>query len=158
MNKVTLNLMVEAGNANSGPPLGPTLAPLGVNIQEIVSSINQKTKDFKGMTVPVIVTVDTNTKKFEIEIKTPSASQLIKKAAGIDKGRKEKGVLAGNITIEQAVEIAKTKTETSLGKTLKDVVNEIIGTCLSLGVTVDDKDPRQIIKEIDKGMYNDKIK
>ncbi|MCC7570998.1 50S ribosomal protein L11 [Candidatus Micrarchaeota archaeon] len=158
MDKITLNLMIEGGKASSGPPLGPTLAPLGVNISEIVNSINASTKEFKGMTIPVVVTVDPATKKYDIEIKTPATSQLIKKAIGIDKGRKEKGTIAGNLTIEQAVEIAKTKSQISLGLTLKSVVKEVVGTCTSLGVTVEKKSPMDVIKEIDKGIYDEKIK
>ncbi|MCD6227723.1 50S ribosomal protein L11 [Candidatus Micrarchaeota archaeon] len=157
MDNIKVNLMVEGGKANSGPPLGPTLAPLGVNIKEIVDTINDKTKEFKNMTVPVVVTVDPNTKKFEIEVKTPPTSQLIKKAVGVDKGRKEKGAIVGNLTIEQAVEIAKKKMESSLAKDIKMAVKEVVGTCLSMGITVEGKDPREVIKDIDKGIYDDKI-
>ena len=149
--------MIEGGKASAGPPLGPTLAPLGVNLQDIVKSINDKTKDFNGMTMPVTVTVDSETKQFEIKVKTPPTSQLIKKSAGIKKGRKEKDEIAGNVTIEQIIEIANTKKDASLGKTLKDISKEVIGTCLTMGVTVEGKDPRDVINEINKGTYDAKI-
>lgn len=155
--KVTVNLLVEGGKATSGPPLGPTLAPLGVNIPEIVKAINEKTKEFKGMTVPVVVTVDSKTKSFEITVKTPPTSQLIKKAAGIESGRKEKGTIVGDITIDKVIEIAKTKMESSLAKNIKQAAKEVAGTCLSMGVTINGKNPREVIKEIDKGVYDDKF-
>src|SRR3990167_4744123 len=82
----TVEIMVEGGKATAAPPLGPALGPMGVNIGQVVSSINNKTKSFAGMKVPVKVIIDKNTKKFDIEVGTPPTSQLIKKEAGIEKG------------------------------------------------------------------------
>ena len=75
--------MVEGGKATAGPPIGPALGPLGVNIGEVISSVNQKTQAFKGMKVPVKVIVDIESKEFEIQVGTPPVSQLIKKEIGV---------------------------------------------------------------------------
>jgi len=86
MAKESVDILIEGGKASAAPPLGPALGPLGVNIGQVVADINKKTQDFKGMQVPVKVTVDTETKSYEISIGTPPASSLIKKEAGIQKG------------------------------------------------------------------------
>ena len=78
--------LVTGGAASAGPPLGPALGPLGVNIMEIIKAINEKTKDFEGMKVPVTVSVYPDTKKWEIEIGIPSAAALLLKEAGVQKG------------------------------------------------------------------------
>ena len=75
----TVEALVEGGKASAAPPLGPALGPLGVNIGQVISAINQKTDSFKGMQVPIKVIVDTSTKKFEITVGTPPAAALIKK-------------------------------------------------------------------------------
>ena len=73
-----IEALVDGGKASAGPPLGPALGPLGVNIGQIVSEINKKTKDFDGMKVPIVVTVDTKTKEFSVTVGTPPASSLVK--------------------------------------------------------------------------------
>jgi len=77
--------LVAGGKASAGPPLGPALGPLGVNVAQVVAKINEMTKDLNGMQVPVKVTVKSRT-EFEVEVGTPPTSALILKEAGIDKG------------------------------------------------------------------------
>ena len=89
----TVSALVTGGQASAGPPLGPTLGPLGVNILQIVTAINEKTKDFEGMKVPVTVNVDKSTKKWTVEVGIPSAAALILKEAGIQKGSGTSGAL-----------------------------------------------------------------
>ena len=84
--KQTISSLVTGGEASAGPPLGPALGPMGVNIMEVINAINEKTKEFQGMKIPVSVIVDTESKKWEIEVGIPSASALILKEAGIQKG------------------------------------------------------------------------
>ena len=83
--KQTISSLVTGGEASAGPPLGPALGPLGVNIMEVIAKINEKTSDFKGMKVPVTVSVDTDTKEWDIEVGIPSASALILKEANKQK-------------------------------------------------------------------------
>ena len=78
----TIEVLVEGGKASAGPPLGPALGPLGVNVMQVVNAINEKTKHFDGMKVPVKVIVDPKTKGFEIEVGTPPVTALILKELG----------------------------------------------------------------------------
>lgn len=149
--------LVEGGKATAGPPLGPALGPLGVNIMQIINTINEKTKQFDGMKVPVKVIVDPKTKNFEIEVGTPPASSLIMKELGLEKGSGSSTHKVGNLTIDQAIKIAKMKQDNLLGKELKQKTKEIIGTCTSMGVTVEGKKPREIQKEIDEGKFDSKF-
>ena len=84
---VAVKTMVEGGKATTGPPLGPALGPLGLNLGQVIKDINEQTKSFAGMQVPVTVNVvDPSTKKYEIIIGIPPTSALLKKEAGIAKG------------------------------------------------------------------------
>ena len=158
MPKQAIESLIEGGKATAAPPLGPALGPLGVNIGQIVAAINEKTAEFKGMQVPVKVTVDSDTKEFEISVGTPPASALIKKEAGIDKG-------AGNplmdkvadLKIEQVIKIAKMKEGSLLGKDNFSRVKEIIGTCQSMGILVEGKPALDTITDINQGKFREKI-
>ena len=109
-----ISSLVTGGGASAGPPLGPALGPLGVNIMEVIKGINDKTKDFEGMKVPVTVIVDPDTKKWEIEVGIPSAAALILKEAGIQKGSGASSTeWVGDVTIDAIAKIAKTKLEKS---------------------------------------------
>jgi len=146
---------VEGGNASPGPPLGPALGPLGINIGAVVNKINEVTSDFKGMKVPVEVEVDTDTKQFTVTLRTPTTSALIAKEAGIDKGSGTPGKEAkGNLSFQSVVKIAKIKMNDTYAKSLKGVIKEVLGTCQSMGVTVDSKPPKDVIKEVEKGVYD----
>ena len=140
MGEQKISALVTGGGASAGPPLGPALGPLGVNIMEVINSINEKTKDFEGMKVPVTVIVDSDTKKYEIEIGIPSAAALIMKEAGIQKGSGASGTeWVGDITIDSIVKVAKTKLDKSYASSLKSVAKTIIGTCVALGVKIEGK-------------------
>ncbi|MCX8175005.1 MAG: 50S ribosomal protein L11 [Candidatus Micrarchaeota archaeon] len=157
MTKITIPAIVEGGKATAGPPLGPALGPLGVNIAGIIDEINRQTRDFAGLKVPVKVIVDKATKKFEVEVGSPSTGELLKKEAGAEKGRKggpEDPKTIGNLKFEQVVKVAKMKSGSSLVRNLKQGVKEVLGTCVSLGITVEGKDARQIRKAVDAGEYD----
>jgi large subunit ribosomal protein L11 len=157
--KSTINVLVEGGKASAGPPIGPALGPLGVNVGQVVAKINEKTASFEGMKVPVKIIVDKETKHFEIEVGSPPAAALIRKELGLEKGAKTTGTeVVGNLTLEQAVKIAKLKAESTLAKDLKTMVKEVVGTCLSMGVTVEGKGAREVQREIDEGKYDDKLR
>jgi large subunit ribosomal protein L11 len=145
-----INLLVEGGKATAGPPLGPALGPLKVDVNKVVEEINKKTKEFEGMKVNVKVIVDEN-KNFRIEVGTPPTSALILKEIGAEKGAKSKEEVPGNISLEQVIKIAKIKRGSSLSKSLKSVVLEVLGTCLSMNVTCEGRNPKEIIKEIKEG-------
>jgi large subunit ribosomal protein L11 len=153
--KKVIETLISGGQATAGPPLGPALGPLGVNVLAIVNKINEVTKDFAGMKVPVKITVDTETKEFEVTVGTPTTSALIVSELKIEKGSATpKTEKVGNLTMEQLIRIAKVKRNEVLAKTLKGAVKEILGSCVSMGVTVEGKDPKEVQKEIDQGKYD----
>ncbi|MGC8505779.1 MAG: 50S ribosomal protein L11 [Thermoplasmata archaeon] len=149
----TINTMVEGGKATTGPPLGPALGPLGLNLAQVIKDINEKTKAFQGMQVPVsVIVTDPAQKKYEIKVGIPPTSALIKKELGIEKGSgKKKEQIAGNATIDQIKNVAKAKLSDMMSYDLKGAVMEVLGTCVSLGITVDGKDPKEIQTLIKQG-------
>ena len=157
-NKQTVSSLVTGGEASAGPPLGPALGPMGVNILQIISAINEQTKEFKGMKIPVSVLVDTDTKKWEIEVGIPSASALLLKDAGIQKGSGTSGTeWVGEVSADMIAKIAKVKLETSYASSLKSVAKQIVGTCVSLGIKVEGKTPKEFTAEINEGKWDSKL-
>lgn len=153
-----VEVLVEGGKASAAPPLGSSLGPLKVNITEVVKQINDKTIDFKGMKVPVKVIVNTETKDFKIEIGTPPTSQLIKKELNIQKGSGKPHIeKSGVIMMEQIIKIAKMKRGSLFINDLKSAVKTIVGSCVSLGLLIEGKEPKEVIKEIDDGVYDNLI-
>jgi large subunit ribosomal protein L11 len=157
--KETVNLIVKGGAATAGPPLGPALAGKGINIGQVVKDINEKTKLMAGMDVPVKVVVDPAAKSYEILVGLPPSSALLKKEASLEKGSAAAGKkIVSALLIEHMIKVAQTKGEGMLGSTLKNKVKELLGTCVSLGIKVEGKDPRQVIKEVNAGVYDKEIK
>ena len=154
-----ISSLVTGGKASAGPPLGPALGPMGVNIMEVINAINEKTKDFEGMKVPITVSVDPDTKKWDIEIGIPSSAALLLKEIGIQKGSGTSGTdWVGDIKMDGIVKVAKTKLENSYADSLKSVSKEIIGTCLCLGIKVEGKFPKELTAEINAGKWDEKLK
>ena len=153
--KKHVEALLSGGEATAGPPLGPALGPLGVNVLQIVNRINELTKGYAGMKVPVKVIVDIDTKAFEVEIGTPTTSALIVKELGIEKGSgNPKAEKAGNLTVEQVVKIAQMKLPGSYALSENSAAKEVLGSCISMGITVDGRDPREIQKEISEGKWD----
>ncbi len=159
MGQNTIETIVDGGKASAGPPLGPALGPMGVDIKSVIDAINEKTKDFAGIKVPVKVIIDSDTKEFKIETGSPAVSQLIKKEAKLEKLAGKAGEEhVADLKIEQIIKIAKMKEDTLPAKTRKEAVKTIIGTCLSCGVLVEEKDPRETIRLVNEGKYDEKIR
>jgi large subunit ribosomal protein L11 len=159
VDKKTVEALVSGGQANAGPPLGPALGPLGINVMAVVTKINELTHDYAGMKVPVKIVVDPEDKTFEVIIGTPTASALLVAELKIEKGSgTPNSVKVGDLSVEQIVRIAKIKRPELLAKTLKGAAKEMMGTCVSMGVTVEGKDPREVQKEVDNGKYDDMFK
>ena len=149
-----IEALVDGGKASAGPPLGPALGPLGVNIGQIVGEINKKTKDFEGMKVPVVVTVDPKTKEFTISVGTPPTSSLIHQELGVDKTPgDDSGRATTNLPIEKAIKVAKMKRDSLQAIELAEAVSEVCGTAVSMHINVDGKDPREVQKLIKEGHY-----
>lgn len=165
MAKEKIQALVDGGRASAGPPLGPKLGPLGVNVGQLITDINKATKDFEGIKVPVEITIDTETKKWEIEVGSPPTSQLLFKELKLQKGsgsawreNKEKPSIVGDATKEVIIKIAKIKQEIMGTKNLKNAVKNVLGTCMSAGITIEGKNPKEVQKEVDSGLWDDLIK
>jgi large subunit ribosomal protein L11 len=143
-----VSVLVEGGKATAGPPLGPALGPLGVNVGQVVAKINEETKQFAGMRVPVVVKVDPATRQFTLTVGRPPVTALLLKEAGKEKGSgKAKTETVGDVSLAAVQKIAEAKSGDMFGRTLEEKMNQVIGTCVSLGLTVDGRDPRALLKE-----------
>ena len=148
-----INVLIEAGKATAAAPLGPALGPLGVNIGEIVNEINEKTKSYAGMKVPVKISIDSS-KNVEISIGSPPTSALVKKEAGLAKGTDNpKDNFVGNLSMGQVKKVAEMKIDNLVSHSLKSAMKEVIGTCNSSGVTIDGKPAKKVQREIRHGEY-----
>ena len=157
--KQNISALVTGGEASAGPPLGPALGPIGVNIMQVINAINEETKEFKGMKIPVTVSVDTDTKKWEIKVGIPSAAALLLKEAGIQKGSATSGSeWIGDVTADVITKVAKIKLESSYASSLKSVAKEIVGTCVSLGIKIEGKTPKEFTAEINEDKWDSKFK
>lgn len=149
--KKAFSFLITGGQANAGPPIGPALGPLGVNMMAIVNSINEQTKEYSGMRIPVKVTIDVETKEFEVEVGVPTTSALIVKEAKLKKGSGSTGSeFVGELSIDQVVKIARLKLPQSYAKDLKACVKEVLGTCLTMGVKVEGGSPKELIGEVEE--------
>lgn len=187
MAKETIDILVEGGNAKPGPTTAPKFSQYKINVGEVFQKINEETKEYRGMNVPVKIIIDTDTKSYTIKVGVPPVSSLIKKELNLEKigsgpkkdkvteekkeekSSKEKldedkeveegksRIIVGNLTIDQCIKIAKIKQSGLLSKNLKNAVKEVIGSCASMPITVEGKSPKEVIKEIDKGVYDSKL-
>jgi len=150
-----IEVLVDGGKATPGPPLGPALGPLGVNVVEIVAAINEKTKAFVGMKVPVKLTIDEKTKAFEISVGTPPTSALVLKELKLDSGSgNAPTVKVGSLTIAQIKKVGEMKAGSLLGNTIKERVLEVAGTCVSMGVEVEGLDPKAFQDQVRRGKFD----
>jgi large subunit ribosomal protein L11 len=155
--KKVFSFIVPGGEANAGPPIGPALGPLALNVMQVVKKINDMTNDYKGMKVPVSVEVFSD-KTFNVLVRLPPTSALILKEVGLQKGSAKPGTeWAGNISFDSIVKIAKSKYDYTSAKSLKGAVKMVIGTCTSLGIKVENKTPKEIIAEINSGAWDSRI-
>lgn len=224
MDQDTLELLVEGGKARPGPASAQKLAMYKINMGQLFQEINDKTKDYAGMNVPVKVIIDKKTGEYSIQIGTPPVSSLIRKELGLKKiapqkeggekreeGEKEKNkkeekkeepaeeekkeegkkgekkeepaeeeegekkgkekkdekkdkkkekverIIVGNLNIDQCVKIANMKRDNLLAKDMKRAVKEVVGSVVSMPLTVEGKSPKEVLKDIDEGKYDDKL-
>ena len=133
-----IKLQIKGGQANPAPPVGPALGQRGINIMEFCKAFNDKTKDFMGQPVPVVITIYKD-KKFDFIIKTPPASHLIKEAMKLKSGSKEPGrVSAGTITKDQLKKIAEAKMKDLNAVDIEAAIKIIAGSARSMGIQVQD--------------------
>jgi large subunit ribosomal protein L11 len=132
---------------------------MGINLGKVIADVNTATSGFKGTKVPVEIDVDGKTKTYVIKVFSPPVSELIKKELGLEKGSGEAlKYKVGNIAFERIVSVAKTKLPNLLAKDLKAAVKLVVGTCVSAGVLIDNKEAKDIEQDIDAGKYDNEIK
>jgi len=136
--KTRVKLQIPAGGANPAPPVGTALGPHGINLQDFCAKFNEATKDKMGNIIPAEITVYTD-RTFEFKLKTPPASDLLKKAAGIEKGsgvpQRDK---VGKVTREQIRKIAETKMEDLNANDIEAAMRIIEGTAKNMGIEIKD--------------------
>jgi len=153
-----VKLLVEGGSMKPGPALSQKLGPLEININQVIQKVNEATKNFNGMKVPVELDINTSTKEFEVSVFSPPVSELLKKEMGIEKGSgMQKKMQVANASIEQIIFIAKTKLPNLLSKNLKAAVKTVVGSCASLGILIEGKPAPETEREIDEGKYDKEI-
>ena len=153
----SIEVLVPGGQADPGPPLGPELGPTPVDVQAVVQEINDQTAAFDGTEVPVTVSYEDDG-SFEIEVGVPPTAELIKDEAGFETGSGEPHEeFVADLSVDQIIQIAEQKHLDLLSYDLKNAAKEIVGTCTSLGVTIEGEDPRAFKRKIDSGEYDDRF-
>jgi len=151
----TIEVLVPGGQVDPGPPLGPELGPTPVDVQAVVQQINDETAAFDGTEVPVTVTYEENG-SFEIEVGVPPTAELIKDEAGFETGSgKPHTDFVADLTVDQVRQIAEQKQADLLSYDLRNAAKEVVGTCVTLGVTIEGEDPREFKERIDGGEYDE---
>ena len=136
--KTIIKLQLPAGAANPAPPVGPALGQHGLPIMDFVRAFNEKTQDQKGTILPAVITVYED-RTFSFIVKKPPVAELIKKAAGLEKGGQTTGkITVGKLTRDQAKKIAEVKLPDLNTKDLDQAVKIVQGTARSMGVEITD--------------------
>ncbi len=160
MEEEVIEFLVEGGKASPGPTTAPKLSAYKLNVGEIFKQINEKTKEYEGLEVPVKIRINKESKEYEIEVGIPPVPSLIKKELGIKteeketKGQEKKQEIIGDIKIEQCIKIARIKMPDMLAKDLKGALKQVIGTCVSMPVLIEGKKPKEVLKEVEEGKYD----
>jgi large subunit ribosomal protein L11 len=151
----TIEVLVPGGQANPGPPLGPELGPTPVDVQAVVSEINDQTAAFDGTEVPVTVDYEDDG-SFGIDVGVPPTAALIKDELGFETGSgMPQEEFVADMSVEQLKTVAEQKLPDLLAYNVKGAAKEVAGTCTSLGVTIEGHDPREFKERIDEGEYDD---
>jgi len=154
-----IKILAEGGSLKPSPALSQKLGPIGIPLNQVIQKVNDATKNFSGLKVPVTLEIDVSTKNFDVVVSSPPVGELIKKELGIQKGSgKQKEFYAGNASIEQLISVAKQKQANLLSKDLKSSLLLVVGSCVSLGVLIENKSPKEITLEIIEGKFDNEIK
>lgn len=154
-----IKLLIEGGNMKPSPAVSQKLGPLGINMGKVIAEVNKATSQYKGLKVPVELDIDPSTKEFKVKALTPPVSELLKKELEIAKGSMmPRQIWIGNLSMEQIINIAKSKLESIKSLNLKQAVKTVLGTCVSSGILVESKNTKEIIKEVNEGIWDELIK
>ncbi len=141
-----------------GPAVAQQLGPMGVNMGQVISDVNAATQEFKGVTLPVHLTVNSDTKEVSIKVLSPPTSELLKKELGVAKasGARLKQRV-GNLAIEQIISVSKAKHDSMLSKDFMATLKSVLGTCQALGVLIEGKEVKEIAQDIEEGKFESEI-
>lgn len=152
-----IKLLIDGGDMKPGPAIAQKLGPLGINIGKVIQEINQASKEFKGVKVPVELNINKD-KTFSVKVLSPPTTELLKKELKIEKGSGvAKKLKIANASIEQIISVAKTKHPNMLSRSFKSAVKTVVGSCVSSGILIENKEPKEIEKEIEQGKYDKEI-
>ena len=155
---MNIKLLIDGGDMKPGPAIAQQLGPIGINMGQVISKINEATKEFKGMKVPVKLDINEKTKDFTVETSSPPTSELLKKELNLEKGTSDHmNIKVGNASIEDVIKITKIKYSNMLEKDFKTAVKSILGTCASIGILVENQEPNELIHKIDSGRFEEEI-
>lgn len=153
-----IKLLVEGADMKPNAAISQKLGPIGINIGKVISNVNKATSSFKGMKIPVELDVNSKTKSFSIQVSSPPTAELLKKELGIELGSGQaKKIKVGNLAIEQIIKIAKIKQENMTASSLKAAVRSVVGSCVSLGILIENKEAKEIEREILEGKFDSEI-
>jgi len=153
-----IKILAEGANMKPSPALSQKLGPAGINIGQVISKVNEATKDFTGLKVPVELNVNPTTKDFQVNVFSPPVSGLLKRELGIEKGSgDQKKMNVANASIEQIISVSKAKISGMLSNNLKTAVKSVVGTCVSLGILIENLPAKEIEIMIDEGKYDKEI-
>jgi large subunit ribosomal protein L11 len=145
-----IKLLIDGGSMTPGPAIAQQLGPMGINMGKVISDINKATINFKGMKVPVELDVNEKTKNFVVRTSSPPTSELLKKELKLEKGTADhKKSMMGNASIEDIIKVTQIKFPNMLQKEFISAVKSVLGTCKSIGIFVENKNPNELIKEIE---------
>ena len=154
-----IRAQIEGGKASPAPPLGPALKDAGLNVDEVIAKINEITKPYQGLTVEVKIVVDLDTKNYRIELGLPTTTSLLLKFAGASEPSGDPmHKKVGDIKLEDVIRVAILKKPDLNTKSLKAAVKTILGTARAIGLTVNGKDPKEVVREIEQGVYDELLK
>jgi large subunit ribosomal protein L11 len=155
---VKIKLMIEGGKASTTPAMAQTLGPLKMDMQGILKDVNEKTMTYKGLKVPVELDVNEKEKTYDITVKSPPASELIKNEIGIKTGSGEpEKKKVGNISVEQLIKVAKMKMESLFSEDLRASMRAVAGTCNSVGVLIEGNISSKFNELLAEGKYDNII-
>jgi len=150
-----IKMLIDGGEMKPGPAISQKLGPLGINLGKVIGEVNKATTEFKGIKVPVTLDLDTKTKNFTVSVSTPPANELLKKELGLKKcSQQPDKIKVANAAIEQIIKVAKIKQKDMFCDSIKSAVKSVVGSCVSNGILIESKDPKEIIKEINEGLYD----
>jgi large subunit ribosomal protein L11 len=153
----TIEVLVPGGEANPGPPLGPELGPTPVDVQAVVSEINEQTAAFDGTEVPVTVSYEDDG-SFEIDVGVPPTAALVKDELGFETGSgRPQAEFVADMSIDQLVTVAEQKLPDLLAYDTRSAAKEVAGTCVSLGVTVEGEDARTFKRRVEDGEFDEQL-